>query len=113
MDLQSAAERLRDKNLNAWPVARDGKLWGLLTVQSLEAMTDSKMAIGDLFEPGHSSVHVHLDHPLTIALERMGAAGVEALPVVSRADVQRLLGIVTLPEVLNAYGLEPTRRPPD
>jgi Chloride channel protein EriC len=113
MDFQSAAERLRDKNLNAWPVAHEGKLWGLLTVQSLEAETDFKTAIGDLFEAGHSSIHVHLDHPLTIALERMGAAGVEALPVVSRADVQRLLGIITLPEVLKAYGLEPTRRPQD
>jgi CBS domain-containing protein len=52
-----------------------------------------------------------VDHPLTIALEPMGAAGVETLPVVSRADVQRLVGIITLPEVLKAYGLEPTRRP--
>ena len=113
MDFQTAAERLRDKNLNAWPVAREGKLWGLLTMQSLEAETDTKKAIGDLFEAGYSSIHVHLDHPLTIALERMGAAGVETLPVVSRADIQRLLGIITLPEVLKAYGLEPMRRPRD
>jgi CIC family chloride channel protein len=106
IDFQTAAEVLREKNLNAWPVARDGKLWGLLTAQLLsEREVDSMAAIGDLFEPGAPPIHVHLDHPLSIALERMGAAGVEALPVVSRADIRKLLGVITLPEVLKAYGL--------
>jgi CIC family chloride channel protein len=104
-DFQTAAGVLRDKNLNAWPVARDGKLWGLLTAQLLGAGMDSKVAIGDLFDAGVPVIHVHLDHPLSIALERMGSAGVEALPVVSRGDIRKLLGIVTLPEVLKAYGL--------
>jgi CIC family chloride channel protein len=106
VDFQTAADLLREKSLNAWPVARDGRLWGLLTTQLLtEGGADSKATIGDLFEPGVPLVHVHLDHPLSIALERMGSAGVEALPVVSRADIRKLLGIITLPEVLKAYGL--------
>ncbi len=50
---------------------------------------------------------MHLDHPFSILLERMGSAHVEALPVVSRADIRKLLGIITLPEVLKAYGLQP------
>jgi CBS domain-containing protein len=47
--------------------------------------------------------HAHSDHSLHSALDRMGAAGVEALPVVSRADVHQLLGIVTLDDVLALY----------
>jgi hypothetical protein len=35
----------------------------------------------------------------------MGAAGVDALPVVSRADVHKLEGIVALQDVLRLYGL--------
>jgi hypothetical protein len=35
----------------------------------------------------------------------MGAAGLDALPVVSRADVHSLLGIVELDELLHAYGV--------
>jgi CIC family chloride channel protein len=100
-----AASFLREKNLNAWPVAKDGKLGGLLTAQLLGENGDSKTVVGDLLDPGGPLIHVHLDHPLSIALERMGSAGVEALPVVSRADIRKLLGIVTLPEVLKAYGL--------
>jgi CIC family chloride channel protein len=37
--------------------------------------------------------HVHPDHTLNLALERMGTAKVHILPVVSRANVQQLLGI--------------------
>jgi len=33
----------------------------------------------------------------------MGGAGLEALPVVSRANVHQLLGIVTLDDVLALY----------
>lgn len=49
--------------------------------------------------------YVHTDHSLSIALERMGAAGLEAIPVVSRADLQKQLGTLTLTEVLRAYGV--------
>ena len=112
-DLQTATEFLRQKNLNAWPVARDGRLWGLLTAEMLsEGKAGSPTSVGDLFKSDRPIIHVHLDHPLSIALERMGSAHVEALPVVSRADVRKLLGIVTLPEVLKAYGLQPVLHAP-
>ena len=49
--------------------------------------------------------HVHTDQSLDLALERMGANHLQVLPVVSRADVHHLLGIVTLRDVLESYGL--------
>jgi CBS domain-containing protein len=49
--------------------------------------------------------HVHPDHSLTLALERMGATRYNVLPVVSRANIRHLLGLVTLEDVLEAYGL--------
>jgi CIC family chloride channel protein len=114
VDFQTAAEFLRQKNLNAWPVARDGRLWGLLTTQLLnEGKKTSATVIGDFFKSDEPIVHVHLDHPLSIALDRMGSTHVEALPVVSRAEIRKLLGIVTLPEVLKAYGLQPLRHTPE
>jgi CBS domain-containing protein len=50
--------------------------------------------------------HVHSDHPLGLALTRMGATRHRVLPVVSRANVRTLLGVVTLPDILRAYGVE-------
>jgi CIC family chloride channel protein len=49
--------------------------------------------------------HVHADHGLDLALERMGAKQVDILPVVNRADVHKVEGIVTLRNVLDAYGV--------
>jgi CIC family chloride channel protein len=49
--------------------------------------------------------HVHPDHGLDLALERMGTNKIELLPVVNRADVHKLEGVVTLPDVLDAYGV--------
>jgi len=46
-----------------------------------------------------------VDHSLHLALERMGAAQLDTLPVVSRADVHKLEGIVTLQDVLGSYGV--------
>jgi CBS domain-containing protein len=48
---------------------------------------------------------VHPDHPLSLALERMGFAAVDAIPVVSRANLRLVCGIVTLPDILAAYGV--------
>jgi CBS domain-containing protein len=55
-------------------------------------------------------LHVHPDHPLGLALERMGASGHKAVPVVSRADVRELLGVLTLDDILKTYGV---RKPDD
>ncbi len=49
--------------------------------------------------------HVHSDQNLDLALERMGENQLEILPVVSRADVHKLEGIITLQDVLNSYGV--------
>jgi chloride channel protein, CIC family len=48
--------------------------------------------------------HLHSDQPLSVALDRLGSSHFDALPVVSRADLHRLEGIVTLQDVLNLYG---------
>jgi CIC family chloride channel protein len=54
--------------------------------------------------------HVHPDQGLDLALERMGANQLELLPVVSRADVHKLEGIVTLHDVLDSYGVSSPHR---
>ena len=51
--------------------------------------------------------HVHPDQGLDLALERMGTNQLDLLPVVNRADVHKLEGIVTLRDVLKAYGVSP------
>jgi chloride channel protein, CIC family len=57
--------------------------------------------------------HVHPDQTLDLALERMGAAQLELLPVVSRADIHKLEGVITLRDVLNSFGVTTQLDTPD
>jgi CIC family chloride channel protein len=104
-DLESARARMREAGLNAMPVASEGNLWGVLTLRQIKAQSDLKKPIREVLMPTENYACVHIDESLSLALERMGAAGVDVLPVVSRANVRQMLGLVTLPDILQAYGL--------
>ena len=61
----------------------------------------------DLVETIHVP-HLHTGRALHLALDRMSKYYLDVLPVVHRADVHKLEGVVTLPDVLNAYGIDRT-----
>ncbi|HWB96476.1 MAG TPA: chloride channel protein, partial [Bryobacteraceae bacterium] len=106
MDLEKAKRILEQSQLNAWPVAGDGSLAGVLTALNLHARKDlSNGVIGDVVNPEEPFPFVHPDDSLALALERMGAAGVDSLPVVSRSNLRLWIGTITLSDVLKAYGV--------
>ena len=79
---------------------------GIVSMAALEKATadglpNSKLM--DLIEDKEFP-HLHSDQALSVALDRLGSSRFDALPVVSRADVHQLEGIVTLQDVLNLYG---------
>jgi CIC family chloride channel protein len=61
---------------------------------------DSDVAVGSILR-GPPLPHVHPDHALDVALSRLGDT--PFLPVVHRADLTKLEGIVSLQEILKAY----------
>jgi chloride channel protein, CIC family len=102
-----ALEKVRASTLRAWPVTNQRGVIGIVTMDALQknaadALANTKLI--DLIGARDEFPHLHSDHSLTLALERMGAASVDALPVVSRADVHKLEGIVALRDVLKFYG---------
>ena len=103
----AAAERVKSSALQCWPVVRDGVLTGVVTREALEQAAtrgDREMAVQKLL-PAHEFPHVHPDHPLYVALERMSRNGLNQLPVMERDDANRLSGVVTMHDVLAAYGV--------
>ena len=52
--------------------------------------------------------HLHMDHPLDMALRRMAHSKLNVLPVVGRADIRDLKGVVSLKDILE--GLRRGRR---
>lgn len=87
-------------------VVTDGpRVVGVLNLDALQKELPNKgNKIIDLLDATYFP-HVHSDQSLDVALERMGSNHVQVLPVVSRADIHELLGVVTLGDVLESYGL--------
>jgi chloride channel protein, CIC family len=91
--------------LSAWPVVDDYGLLGLVSADALRRLRDegkSAMPLAQAIDSA-SFPHLHSDHSLDIALERMGASGLRMLPVVSRFNMREMLGVVNLSDILNAY----------
>jgi CIC family chloride channel protein len=113
------AEALRKMNggaFNALPVVDAESLLGMIRASELEQVAEdgaSNKRVAELLPEGplnsdpttEEFPHVHPDHRLSLTLERMGTTGMNVLPVVSRANVHQLLGIVALDDILGAYGV--------
>jgi CIC family chloride channel protein len=105
LTVQAAIEKAEGSASQSWLVVDKQRLQGVVRLEMLKkAVEDGNAAetLANLVD-GHFP-HVHVDQPLSLALERMGAAHLDVLPVVSRADVHRLEGMVTLQDVLSFYG---------
>ena len=110
LSVQHASNLMRSSEFRSWIVEDEGSVVGVLSTAALEgALADGKaeenlMSLFDTLE----FPHVHSDHPLHLALERMSKSRIDILPVVNRADVHRLEGVVTLRDVLASYGVDTT-----
>jgi CIC family chloride channel protein len=104
--VREALERVRSSEFRTWLVTDRRGVVGVINLSRLERelaeAADKKL--GELVD-ALVFPHVHSDQGLDLALERMGANQIEILPVVNRADVHKLEGIVTLRDVLDAYGV--------
>jgi chloride channel protein, CIC family len=108
MTVQEALEKLKASEFRALPVCDERGVVGVVRLQDLKREADDSLAgkrLRELIGESDDFPHVHADHPLYAALDRMGASQLDLLPVVNRANVHQLEGIVTLQDVLALYGV--------
>jgi len=92
--VRDAVEQTRSGQLRNWPVKDKQYFLGMLATETLEhAVADGRQEqpLTDLVETVHVP-HVHMDHALHLALERMSNYHLDVLPVVHRADIHKLEG---------------------
>jgi CIC family chloride channel protein len=107
MRVEDASEETRAGQARIWPVVDKEYFLGMLSRETLErALVDGRkeQLLKEIVGAQHIP-HVHADHALHLALERMSAYHLDVLPVVNRAEIHRLEGVVTLRDVLDAYGV--------
>jgi predicted transcriptional regulator len=92
-------------------VGTQDKLIGCVTRQQLEQWRAAGRAddrVSAMIDgPG---IHVHLDHPLDLVLERFAQTG-GVLPVVSRTSASQVEGVITLETILKV--VDRRQRPRD
>jgi len=107
MTVGEALERVRSSEFRAWPVTDRRGVVGVISLATLErefAEGTAAKRLSGLVD-ARAFPHVHTDQSLDLALDRMGAAQLDVLPVVSRANVHALEGVVTLRDALDSYGI--------
>src|SRR5882672_9709054 len=107
LTVQEALEKSESSEFHAWPVSDDRGVIGVVSLQGLRqanADGDAGKRLSE-FVSGTDFPHVHADHSLHLALDRMGASHLDLLPVVNRANIHQLEGVVTLQNVLDSYGV--------
>jgi chloride channel protein, CIC family len=104
--IRDAIDRIRASSVQSCLVTDSTRVLGVVNLERLQrelTKGDSK-TVGELVHDTNFP-HVHADQSLDLALERMGTNHIQILPVVSRANIHELLGVVTLGDVLDSYGL--------
>ena len=102
-----AAKLLDGSGFRSWPVTGERGVVGVIGLerlkQALRSGEESK-TLSELLDASHFA-HVHADQPIYLALERMGANNVDTLPVVSRSNIRRMIGVIALSDILESYGV--------
>lgn len=112
ISLADALQQALTSPVNCWPVVGSEGVLGMLSRAALRRAIeqgDDTRRLRTLFKTANFS-HLHRDQPLHLALERMGRRQLDALPVVNRANIRHLEGVITLSDVLESYGIHPSPR---
>jgi CIC family chloride channel protein len=115
LPLAMAVSQIAESGFDALPVGDASGLWGMIRLRDAELAADegaSHQKIAEILGGDSQGVlseenpqHVYPDHSLSLALERMGTTGMNVLPVVSRANLRKLMGVIALADILRAYGV--------
>jgi CIC family chloride channel protein len=106
----------------AWPVVDENGLLGVVTRTQLEDALNHGQGTGklvDLLPPIDPEVepsadqfpHVHLDQPLEWAMRRMAQTNLDLLPVVGRANLRELIGVISWNDALAVFKSDNTVKP--
>ncbi|MCD6289631.1 MAG: chloride channel protein [Anaerolineae bacterium] len=113
MTISELADAFARTHHHGFPVLdKDGKLYGIVTLQDFERATtahpSSDLKVRDICT--REIIVAYPDEPVWVVLKRMGVRDIGRLPVVARDDPKRLLGMVRRGDIIRAYNIAISRR---
>jgi CIC family chloride channel protein len=92
----------------------DGRLWGVVTVSDLDRALQEDVPttapVSAIATPYERLVTAFPDESIGKALEQMSTRGLGRMPVISREDPRRLVGLIRRADIIEAYTLALNRR---
>ncbi|MBE0689303.1 MAG: chloride channel protein [Anaerolineae bacterium] len=115
MALAELAKIFNHTRRHGFPVLdSEGKLWGIITVTDVDRAAEENLPQDTKLEaigtPRSQLVVAFPDEPIGQALTKMGPRGLGRLPVASREDPNRLVGLVRRIDIIQAYNMALARR---
>ncbi|MEJ2149188.1 MAG: chloride channel protein [Chloroflexota bacterium] len=115
MTLVELSETFNRTHRHGLPVLDlNGHLWGVVTLSDLdravEAEKPRRTPVSEIGTTYPSLKVVYPDETIDTVLTRMGTRGVGRLPVVPRADPDKLLGMIRRGDIIRAYNIALARR---
>jgi len=104
--IDTAKLRFNEQKVTSWPVGDRNYLRGMISSHQIETSDPAPRTVSDLIKGNGGYPYVHGDHPLSYALEQMRDNHVDVVPVVSRANIHHMYGVVTLSDILSTYGVK-------
>ncbi len=108
-------QRFQETNFLGFPVLdEEGLLWGIVTLQDMEktlsqsAINLRGLRVDDVAVP--DPVTVYPDEPIWAAIQKMAPRDLARLPVVSRGEKRKLLGLISRSDILRAYDVGIVRK---
>lgn len=105
----------QETNYLGFPVVeKHGKLWGIVTLQDIEkVLSQSDTQVRNLQVKDVAVVDpvtVFADEPIWTAIQKMAPRDLARLPVVSRKDPGKLIGLISRSDILRAYDVGIVRK---
>lgn len=102
-------DKVQSATFGGFPVLKNGKLAGVINKCVLKDRIDNNedCKIQELLVR-YSIISIHPDQSLLLALDRMKRFDIVRLPIVSRFNDKKLLGIITPEDIVNHLGLSKT-----
>jgi chloride channel protein, CIC family len=101
--LRQAYEKVEGFSYSAFPVLSQGELYGILSRAELEAalLKNEDDLVSDVCQ--RDIITIHPDQSLLIAMDKMKRFSITRLPVVSRYNTQRIVGLITMEHIIRHF----------
>ena len=107
VSIQDAYESIRDSIITGFPVLRNGRLVGMVSRSNLKSEIAKKNQEKNVeFICEKKVIKIYPDQSLLVAFHRLNRFQVSRLPVVSRLDDKRVIGIITAQDIVKKFGYE-------